>query len=396
MPIGSNICVAPFVQLTYSPLGSASPCPYLGGEAWNLNNLSLKQIWESDQYNELRQSFLRNERNPTCSRCWKEEDHGKQSARKLCLASYEYKKGLLKKIEDGDYNLQHLSLRVSNLCNLRCRSCGSASSSTYSVEGRYYEKKNGIEAKNYTRYPKVFEFSDQQIEEIFQSSKHLKKISFYGGEPLLDKPTLKLLSMLIDNDQSKEIKLYYNTNGVNTPTDEHLSLWKNFKDLELKFSIDGIGDHFSYIRHPGSWQDLLENLRFCQDDLSTILGIPVTVGVICTVTSLNVFYLPEILDEFKSLKLDCFLNLAEHPKYYNLKNYPESVKEKIIEKLLPISHKSEIMSIINLLKSEQDPQAWEQFKFWTREKDAYRKESFSQTFPEIYSIIKSVDPDFPG
>lgn len=396
MPIGSNICVAPFVQLTYSPLGSASPCPYLGGQAWNLNNLSLSQIWDSEQYNDLRKSFLNNEKNPTCSRCWKEEEHGKQSARKLLLSSYEYKKGLLGKIETGSYTLQHLSLRLSNLCNLRCRSCDSSSSSTYSVEGRYYEKKNGIDASSYTRYSKVFEFSDQQIEEIFQASKDLKKISFYGGEPLLDKPTLKLLKMLIDNGQSKGIKLYYNTNGVNPPTNDHLALWKEFKELEFKFSIDGIDEHFSYIRHPGSWTELLDNLSFCKNELSTILGIPVTVSVICTVTALNVFYLPEIIGKFKSLGLDHFLNLAEYPSYYNLKNYPERVKEKIIEKLLPISNKSEIMSIINVLKSKQDPQAWEKFKFWTREKDAYRKESFSQTFPEIYSIIKSVDPDFPG
>lgn len=391
MAIGKNFCIAPFTQITYGPLNSASPCAYLGGDSWRFDDKStLKDIWLSPEYEMLRDSFKDNLKDIKCTRCWNEEDHSKQSARKIHLVSFKYKDNMIDCV-NGNYKLgpRQINLRVGNICNLRCRPCNSQSSVTYAVEGKHYEKTNNLSQTFYTKYSSPFEFTDIQIDNIFSMSKNLRKIQFYGGEPLLDKPTLRLLEKLIDSGQSKHITLYYNTNGITVPSEKHLELWKHFEKLEFNFSIDAIGDQFTYIRHPGKWQELLDNVRFINNDLSNQINIPVENTIICTVQTLNVFYLPEIIEFFEHLKLSYFLNLVTSPKYYDIRNIPTEVKNHVIEKLSTLHQNAQIVSIISILKTDYDPKIWQEFVFWTKQKDAYRKESLDKTFPEFYELIKN-------
>jgi radical SAM protein with 4Fe4S-binding SPASM domain len=392
--IGRNFCLAPFTQITYTPLGSASPCPYLGGEAWKFGNKSISEIWESQEFESLRSAFHANEKNPTCTRCWREEDQGKQSARKLTLVNYRYRDNLLGLVDAGyKSGPQQINLRVGNLCNLRCRTCSSVSSVTYAIEGRHYEINNDLDTTVYTNYPNVFEFSNQQIDEIFAASSNLKRLEFYGGEPILDRPIMRLLQLLIDSGQSQNITLFYNTNGITRPTNKHIDLWKQFKNLEFNLSIDGIREQFTYIRHPGNWETALENMEYLRNKIPALCRIPASTFVICTVSIFNVFYLPEIIKEFDSLGLDWFLNIVTHPKYYDIKNLPEPVKEEVIKKLLTIKNQKEITPIINILKLPSESEPWQQFKFWTKEKDEYRGEAFKNVFPEFYNLIKTHDAD---
>ena len=390
--IGRNFCLAPFTQITYSPLGSASPCPYLGGQAWKFDDMPIGDIWASQELENLRTAFHANEKTSTCTRCWREEDQGKQSARKLNLVNYRYRDNLVGLV-DGGYKIgpQQINLRVGNLCNLRCRTCFSISSVTYAIEGRHYELKNDLDTTVYTRYPDVFEFSDKQIDEIFAVSGNLRRLEFYGGEPLLDKPTMRLLQLLIDSGQSKDITLFYNTNVITKPTKKHIELWKHFKNLEFNLSIDGVREQFTYIRHPGNWETLLSNIEYIRTEVPNLCNVPVLAFAICTVSTFNVFYLPEIIQEFANLKLDWFLNIVTQPDYYDMKHLPVPVKERVIEKLLTIKDQTEITPIINILKSDGDAEQWKQFKFWTKEKDEYRGETFKNTFPEFYEIITTYD-----
>jgi MoaA/NifB/PqqE/SkfB family radical SAM enzyme len=390
--IGRNFCLAPFTQITYSPLGGASPCPYLGGQAWKFGDKPIGNIWASQELEDLRTSFHANKKTTTCTRCWREEDQGKQSARKLNLVNYGYRDNLVGLV-NGGYKTgpQQINLRVGNLCNLRCRTCVSMSSVTYAIEGRHYELKNNLNKTEYTRYPDVFEFSDKQIDEIFAVSGNLKRLEFYGGEPLLDKPTMRLLQLLIDNGQSKDITLFYNTNAVTKPTKKHVELWKNFKNLEFNLSIDGIKEQFTYIRHPGNWETVLENINYLRIKLPGLCNVPVSTFIICTVSTVNVFYLPEIIEEFARLGIDWFLNIVTQPKYYDMKNLPKPVKEEIIKKLLTIKNQKEITPIVNILELPGDVEQWQQFKFWTQEKDEYRGETFKNIFPEFYKIINNYD-----
>ena len=392
-----NLCIAPFTQITYSPMGSASPCPYLGGTAWYFKNKTFGEIWDSDEYNSLRTAFVNDQQHPTCGRCWREEAIGKQSARKLTLLQCKYKDNLVNFInEDYKSGPRQINLRVGNICNLRCRTCYSTSTVTWAIEGKRIEEKYNLGPTYYTRHPDAFEFSDKQIDEIFELSSNLRRLEFYGGEPMLDKPTLRLLELLIESGRSKDIVLFYNTNGVTKPTKKHIELWKHFASLEFNLSLDGIGQRFEYVRHPAKWADAISVCEYLKNELKNHVDIPISVYVICSVSTLNVYYLPEMLAEFKKMQLNYFLNLITTPPGYNIKNLPCGAKQEIITRLekMEKSDAVHITSIINLLKLESHEEDWQSFKFWTKASDEYRNERFPDTFPEYYELIKRYDPTF--
>jgi MoaA/NifB/PqqE/SkfB family radical SAM enzyme len=392
--VRNNFCIAPFTQLTFSPTGVYSPCPEIGGRAWTDQSASPLLMWTSNEYNALRDSFGNNEKNPICNRCWNQEEHKNQSLRKRLLTQGGlFKKGELLDFVNEGYKAGPLqmNLMTSNKCNLRCRICRASSSVTFNAEGRVYEKKLKKKSIYTSSSPKPDSFSSEQIDEIYRLSSNLQRIEFYGGEPLLDEPTLGLLEQLIASGKSKDIVLFYNTNGTILPSARQFELWNQFKGVEFNFSIDDIGDRFTYNRYPGKWPALLETINAIK---TYPWQVPTKFLSICTIGALNVYYLPDILDELERLDLPSFLNNVFAPSYYCIEHLPMPVKEKIVQKLLTYKDVSKVQFIINMLQSPEDLASWNSFKYWTKEKDTYRKESFAKVCPEYYEIIKEYDKDF--
>jgi radical SAM protein with 4Fe4S-binding SPASM domain len=392
--VRNNFCIAPFTQMTFGPEGRYSPCAEIGGQSWKTHNIS--EMWMSEDFNALRNSFFKNEKNSVCDRCWKHEECGNQSLRKRLLIGGANKGATFKKGELVEYieNLyqtgpKQINLMVGNICNLRCRICHAGSSVTYNIEGKHYNKKHNITDTLYTSESgKPIIFSKDQINQIFALSGNLQRIEFYGGEPLLDIPTLSLLEKLIESGQSKDIVLFYNTNGTVTPKDKHYQLWNHFKALEFNFSIDDINDRFTYNRHPANWNKLIKNITTMQ---SAECVVPMEFYAICTISNLNIFYLPELLNELENLNLRAFLNTVGGVKYYDIVYLPTIIKKQIIDKLLQYKDQSKIQFLIAMLNLPEDLNQWDLFKFWTLEKDLYRKESFAETYPEFYNILKAYD-----
>lgn len=397
--VQNNFCIAPFTQLTFSPGGAYSPCPEIGGRPWRDSTTNPINMWSSVEFQKLRTSFLENKKNPICNRCWNQENNGKQSLRKRLLSNTasggaKFKKGeLLNFLEHGYVEgPKQINLMVGNLCNLRCRTCRAGSSVTYNVEGRHYKKKHNLSRIPYiTRSNKAETFSADQIDQVFKISKNLQRIEFYGGEPLLDVPTLSLLEKLIASGQSSNIVLFYNTNGTVLPTEQHYSLWNHFAGIEFNFSIDDIDGRYSYNRHPGTWNNLISNIESMR---SYAWRISAKFFSICTISNLNVYYLPEILDRLDQLDLKVFLNHVYDPNWYAIQYLPMAIKEQIVKKLSLYPDSKRLEFVLNMLEAPENLNHWEEFKFWTKEKDLYREEKFSLTYPEFYNILKSYDNTF--
>jgi len=393
--IGKFFCIAPFTQITFGPSGGYSPCPEIGGRPWKESTVNVVKMWNSNEFNDLRTSFLKNEKNKVCDRCWRQEDHGNQSLRKRLLINNpnkQFKKGeLIPFLENGYINgPSQINIMVGNTCNLRCRICSTGSSSTYGIEGEYYKKKYNLD--NYIgKRKKPIKLSNDSIDQIFNLGKNLKRIEFYGGEPLLDIPTLSLLEKLIASGQNKNITLFYNTNGTVTPTEKQYQLWNQFKGIEFNFSIDDIEERYTYNRHPGNWRELLTNVNTIRSYNWTV---PTKFFAICTISSLNIFYLPELLHTVEDLDLPYFLNNVYGPAYYDIIHLPDIIKKQIIKKLKTYNDISKIQFLINMLSNPENLTHWEEFKFWVKAKDEYRKENFAENFPEFYSICREFDPSF--
>ena len=400
IPVKNNFCIAPFTQLTISPKGGYSPCPEIGGQPWVEKNYQPAKMWNSQPFEDLRNSFLKNEKNPICERCWTQESVGKTSLRRNLFKNNtsgapKFQSGQLLDWLDGQYKIgpKQINLMVGNKCNLRCRYCNVGSSVTYNVEGKVYSNLNPDQSKVYfNNNIKQIEFTSEQIQEIYEISNNLTRLEFYGGEPLLDNSTIKLLEKYVTSGRSKSITLFYNTNGANEIKPVHWQLWKEFKSIEFNFSIDDINSRYSYIRHPAEWTTLVDNINKIKN---YDWQIPVQLTAISTIGILNVYYVPELLDELENLKLPVYLNNVNDPKWYDMQYLPSSIKLEILEKLSKYKQQEKIEFIVNYLRKQENLEHWRDFKFWTKTKDEYRKENFANTYPEFYKVISKYD-DFYG
>jgi len=388
--IGRNFCLAPYTQITYSPWGSFSPCPEIGGDL-SSDEKSIVKLWNGSDLKKLRQEFSNNQQSKICNRCWDQEEVGNSSLRKR-LFGYKHLKDDILNFIQKDYiaGPRQINLMVSNICNLRCRICNAGLSVTYNKEGESYEKQfNIVDTRYVTPNKKKHAFSDDQIEEIFKLSNNLIRLEMYGGEPLLDKPTLLLLEKLVNSGQSKNITVFYNTNGTVKPTQRHYDLWKEFKQIEFNFSFDDFGKRFTYQRYPADWNEVLENFNELKN---YSWQVPVQFQIILTLSVFNVYYIDDILNEFKKFELPVFLNTLHDPDYYDIRYLPKQIKQQIYDHLDPTSEKTTFVR--NMLMQQTDIDEWDNFKFWTNAKDQYRNEKFATTFSKFYQLLHNYDHTF--
>lgn len=412
MALPNNICLAPFIFTTINASGQQSPCPTLGGDHWDFGCRSMKDRWLSSELTEFRQDMLDNKQLlPTCARCWTEESAGGYSLRKFIYNPESDPEGvdtpllgspITPKIAIKENFYKHgpmqIVMKANNICNLRCRTCNSNDSYLYKIEGNFYQEKYKVIEPIYTRGPDAVQWTDEQLDEIYEFSGNLRRLEIYGGEPLLDEQTPKLLKRLVESGRSKRIELNISTNATTLPNQEWVDTVKQFKRFNLNLSIDGVGKRFEYLRFPAKWKTVSENMDWFHNEMRSQLASAGNFSLlpIITVSTLNIWYLPELyLELTRRLGNQPHLNLVRKPWYYRIDNMPDGVKQEIVDKFKQYPNIEKLNSYINFINATpMDPELWRQFKFWTRAKDEYRKESFKDSLPEFYEIIKRHDDEF--
>ena len=104
---------------------------------FDLLNCSLAEAQQSQYMQDLRQQFLDGKQPRTCRKCWQEERAGRTSKRMHTLDRLKHVVADTEWTSDAK-PLQFLDLKLGNICNLKCRICGSWSSSTFATEELQY------------------------------------------------------------------------------------------------------------------------------------------------------------------------------------------------------------------------------------------------------------------
>lgn len=288
-----------------------------------------------------------------------------------------------------------LAIKISNVCNLRCRSCNSRDSVTLAVEGEYYANEYNLIGKEnmYILENESKTFSDEQIDDIVNICSNVRRIEFYGGEPLLDKQLPRLLQKLIDVGYAPNITINISTNITQELTPKLIDILTSFNSVNFNLSIDGWGEKFSYLRHPGDWDFVYKNIyKFIKIAISSKIQIKLL--PVITVTSMNVYYLPELVDNLKKkFRLVPFMIIARLPNHFNIRHIPAPIAKEVIDSLQAYTD-YDFSSIIKLLNADADPKFWASFEKWIRIMDSYRKEDFAKTFPEYTELIRKHNPEF--
>jgi hypothetical protein len=348
-------------------------------------------------FKEVRQILSEGVRHPKCSWCFEEEDAGRKSKRQRDNDKYA---DWLKKGNVPFNGLAKVELNLGNTCNLKCRTCGAHSSSTWMEEEfDVYESKRFPSYKMYANNMKKFHqhYDDESPfwDDLEANLGTIKQFDFYGGEPFMSKKMWRILEVAVEKDYAKDIEVHYATNGTQWPEDK-VEIFKHFRHVHISFSTDGIDEQFEYMRYPAKWSEAKENMLKAIE-LNNRTG-NLYLGWCITLSTLNISGLPRLLEEhskhFKSF--GPYLNLVHGPAYYNLTQLPEELKSYVVSLLenIPREHTDQYMheyhipGIINYIKNgTSDPKIWKQFMETTKTHDDYRKQNFADIYPEYAKVI---------
>ena len=336
----NKFCVLPWVSIETSPVGTVRPCCLAedelcdnSGNKFQLTNAKFYDIQNSNQLQTLRQEFLNGKQPTTCKKCWKEEDAGRRSKRMNTLAR------LKNMLSDETWTLDakplmFLDLKLGNICNLKCRICGSWSSSTYATEEvmefpvterktsfPYTMLQKGAWPKNNTAF----------WGELSKIVNQVQYIEFTGGEPFMITEHFEMLQHLVNTGVAKNIEIHYNTNGTHYP-DHAEQIWKHFKLVEIAFSIDDVQERFEYQRANASWDAVTSNINKFLKLRSNNSNIKLQ--VCCTINVFNVFHLDVVATWLDSWKFDfVYWNMLHEAYYFSIASLPVEAKSRIEEKL---------------------------------------------------------------
>ena len=378
-----NFCVLPFVNLEARTDGTVSPCCIMQDDSGSQlsEGATLSEVWKSKWLEDYRQAFLNGKKPEACFNCWNEEEAGIESKRLRENVYYRWMFDF--KNPKATKTPISLDLKLGNVCNSKCRICTSFASSQWAKEEIKLDpsKKDEILAFNHKgMWPKN---NDKFWIDLESMLPNIIKFEFFGGEPLLIDKHFEILETCVEKDYAKNIAVSYNTNGSIFPEDK-IDLWKQFKQVQIFFSIDDIDERFNYIRHPGKFDTVMENIkRFKALEGNFEFAIFQTIGI------LNICNLEELTEYVeKNLSMHIHYNMVFEPQHMSAKCLPRDVKKAINEMYSgnQPEYISRILKYINGKHYRIDK--FEQFIHTTKFGDTYRDESFENTFPKLYQYIK--------
>jgi MoaA/NifB/PqqE/SkfB family radical SAM enzyme len=388
-------CKAPFHALEITPQGETRICCKMPavpikneqGIAFKVNEDKMSHIWNSPWLNNFRQRFINGEKPAECKMCWDDEDAGITSYRKQ-LSGCE--------VDITDPTLGLLVLKLSNKCNCACRICSFWLSSLWQTElvktNRWNDKFNYFVIDN-----ERDKINENNWEEFKQSFTNLKQLLIYGGEPLINFEVLKILNYLADSGLSKNINLGLNTNGTVT-SPEIFDLLTKFKEVNLYFSIDDIGERYDYQRWPAKHKSVFRELK----ELHGIYEpTNVKISWYLTISIFNIFNLSDIMDEFAKLpkfKIN-FDNIIHDPALLAPYNLPEDIKPALLSILDNVNWNDRnwdndsnyLVNIKNFVNLYKSPYGRDDYINRLDEllyiDDVKRKQDWRTTFPILYDLL---------
>jgi MoaA/NifB/PqqE/SkfB family radical SAM enzyme len=216
----------------------------------------------------------------------------------------------------------------------------------------------------------------------------IKYFEFTGGEPWLIEEHWDLLKYAVETGDSRHIDIHYNTNAtVNSLGAEKSELWNHFGRVDIAFSVDNVGARFEYERYGANWEEaneIIDGIHFAKN-----VDTPnITTQLCFTINIQNVYYLDELLawadtKGFGSI----YFNMLHSPAHMNIQHMTPAAQELVLNKLKThfwqtAKYQEEIDNVIKFIENGAGSDGV-RFLSDMQRTDAYRKQNFRDTHPEI-------------
>jgi sulfatase maturation enzyme AslB (radical SAM superfamily) len=392
-----TFCIAPFTHLSTKTNGSIKACCRSLPALSNIKKESLLQAWNNEEMKQLRNDIINGVKNKRCDVCWKLEDVGAQSLRMKYNTSDQLTNATtnLKSLNE-DYTLNNkptwIEFKLSNLCNFKCRMCHPMDSTRWFED---YKKIAHLHDDNWqkdminlnlTKKSLLKSYSEEFFENLPELMSNVDSIWFAGGEPLYDDDHYRILDSIID--RADKITLSYATNLSMLSNKKYnvVDYWKKFKRVTISVSLDGPHSLNEYIRSGADSKVIEDNIRLLQQ-----LPNVVVTGKM-TVQALNIYYVPETFEWFKSMGVSTGVHFVTWPNFLDGRIWTGEARQEIKEKLelylqdqdTPISKRlnvensiNDIVKFFNGTETFNDSN-WSKFLEYNKTLDTARNETFKK------------------
>ena len=393
-----KFCVLPWVSLEASPVGTVRPCCLADdeivdntGNKFSLLTADFQDVQNSDHMRRLREQFLAGEKPQTCRKCWNEERAGRTSKRMHTLDRMKHM-GITNEWTTDAKPLMFLDLKLGNICNLKCRICGSWSSSQYAAEeiaALPQEEKKKSYAYQMIKAGNWPVENDQFWNQIDLCLDDIRYIEFTGGEPFMIGEHFDMLQGIVDRGIAGQVEIHYNTNGTIFPEDAE-EIWQHFKTVEIAFSIDDIGERFEYQRTNAKWDAVQENIeKFFK--LKRYLPNTIQLQVCTTVNIFNIRYLDQVAQWNAAHAFNfVYWNMMHDAWYFSIATLPNSVKTELTMFLktcdIPAQYAQEFDRIIEFMNNGASTDGF-MLNLKIRDLDNKRNQDFALIAPEMSELI---------
>ena len=393
----NTFCPLPWVSLEASPIGTVRPCCLADdeivnddGSKYHLSTADFTEIQNSKHMQSLRQQFLDGKKPQTCRKCWNEERSGRTSKRMHTL-------NRLKHILADEHwtvdakPLMFLDLKLGNICNLKCRICGSWSSSQFAVEeinDTPAEDRKHTYAYQMLRAGAWPDENKQFWDQIDNSLTDIRYIEFTGGEPFMIQQHFDMLQGIVDRGIAHQVEIHYNTNGTIFP-ERAANIWQHFKTVEVAFSIDDLAERFEYQRTNAVWTEVVVNLQKFKELRSSMPNLQLQ--CCSTVNVFNVRYLGDLSRFVAAQGFDfVYWNMMHDAWYFSIATLPESAKLELRAYLdncnPPSEYKDEFVRIRDFMINGASTDG-KMLLMKIRDLDRKRNQNLADVAPDFARII---------
>jgi len=408
---GKHFCVLPWVHFHSWPDGRVMPCCIADSNmpvANIKNDESIIQMMNSEDYKKMRTAMLVDEPVEACKRCYDLEIMGTWTMRQShnMRRGLEYVDMISKNTNDDgsidEFQMKYMDLRFSNMCNMKCRSCGPGCSSLWSQE---FIDEWGIERyEKYFNTKQVVINSSEEMGFMNKLKPYLKdvlEVYFAGGEIIITPEHYECLDYWIDNGLTDQVELTYTTNfsSLKFKDKDLIGYWKKFPQLKVWASLDAEGEVAEAIRKGTDWKRIVKNIKTLKEQVPHA-----QFQITPTISIWNIFTFPKFFDYMvdegliDTIKSSPRFNLATSPWYANVMILPVHIKEKLLSMYRPYVEKYENINIdiyngfkmimYNLKVGEENKGGILEFKQFNDELDEFRNEKLTDVIPELTEVYE--------
>ena len=392
-----HFCMMPWTHMHLWPAGTTYPCCMSDPEfpIGNTQEQSLQEIWNGEELRNIRMNMLQDKPSKECRRCYELEENGMSTLRTGSIGNYAHHWDKVEATSDdgsaGDVNMAYMDIRFSNLCNLKCRSCGPQFSSSW------FEDHKAIYGK--LNHPKILQVRDEMksfMDELDPLLESVERVYWAGGEPLITKEHYNILDKWIAMDK-RNVSMDYTTNFTQMYYKKKTAFdyWNKFENVRVAASLDANHARGEYLRKNMVWSEVVQNRRTMIEQCPHVyfeLTPTVSVYNVLNLPDFHKEWIEEGLLEPKNIRINILLD----PTYMRLSILPPWIKSKVVERyqehIAYLKQFEDIAgvindyeSILNFMEKERTDEI-KMFKFKTQRIDTLRHENLLDVFPELEGV----------